>query len=131
MRVPQLVFAFVTSALSLMAPQHAASQNVAAQGPPYGRPDATIDLRTKEGKELVKGVWRYSDVKIVETDFRAPGPDLKPSGKPSKTYDYTPHASWCTPEPHVSQYFPENARIVNIATESQLNRRFVASDGLP
>src|SRR6516225_7285869 len=92
MRVPQLVFAFVTSALSLMAPQHAASQNVAAQGPPYGRPDATIDLRTKEGKELVKGVWRYSDVKIVETDFRAPGPDLKPSGKPSKTYDYTPRA---------------------------------------
>ena len=92
MRVPQLVFAFVTSALSLMAPQHAASQNVAAQGPPYGRPDATIDLRTKEGKELVKGVWRYSDVKIVETDFRAPGPDLKPSGKPTKTYDYIPHA---------------------------------------
>src|SRR6516225_12079897 len=92
MRVPQLVFAFVTSALSLMAPQHAASQNVAAQGPPYGRPDATIDLRTKEGKELVKGVWRYSDVKIVETDFRAPGPDLKPSGRPTKTYDYAPHA---------------------------------------
>jgi len=92
MRVPQLVFAFVTSALSLMAPQHAASQNVAAQGPPYGRPDATIDLRTKEGKELVKGVWRYSDVKIVETDFRAPGPDLKPSGKPTKTYDYIPRA---------------------------------------
>src|SRR6516225_7639466 len=92
MRVPQLVFAFVTSALSLMAPQHAASQNVAAQGPPYGRPDATIDLRTKEGKELVKGVWRYSDVKIVETDFRGPGPDLKPSGKPTKTYDYSPHA---------------------------------------
>jgi gluconolactonase len=92
MRVPQLALAFVTSALSLMVPQQAASQNVAAQGPPYGRPDATIDLRTKEGAELVKGVWRYSDVKIVETDFPAPGPDLKPSGKPSKTYDYTPHA---------------------------------------
>jgi gluconolactonase len=92
MRVRQLAIAFVASALSLMVPQHAASQNVAAQGPPYGRPDATIDLRTREGAELVKGVWRYRDVKIVESDFRAPGPDLKPSGKPSKTYDYTPHA---------------------------------------
>ena len=92
MRVPQLALAFVTSALSLMVPQHAASQNVAAQGPPYARQDATIDLRTREGAELVKGVWRYSDVKIVESDFRAPGPDLKASGKPSKTYDYTPHA---------------------------------------
>jgi gluconolactonase len=92
MRVPRLALAFATSALSLMVPQHAASQNVAAQGPPYGRPDATIDLRTREGTGLVKGVWRYSDVKIVETAFPAPGPDLKPSGKPRKTYDYTPHA---------------------------------------
>jgi gluconolactonase len=85
-------FAIVTLTLSLMVPHSATAQNVAAQGPPYGRPDATIDLRTREGAELVKGVWRYSDVKIVEADFRAPGPDLKPSGKPNKTYDYTPHA---------------------------------------
>ena len=92
MRVRELTLAFVTSTLSLMLPQSATAQNVAAQGPPYGQPDATIDLRTKEGAELVKGVWRYSDVKIVEVDFRAPGPDLKPSGKPIKTYDYTPHA---------------------------------------
>jgi len=92
MRLPQLALSFVMSALSLMMPRYAASQNVAAQGPPYGRPDATIDLRTREGADLVRGVWRYSDVKIVETDFRAPGPDLKPSGKPSKTYDYNPHA---------------------------------------
>ena len=93
MRVTQLALSFVMSALSLIMPRCAATQSVAAQGPPYGRPDATIDLRTREGAELVRGVWRYSDVKIVETDFRAPGPDLKPSGKPSKTYDYTPHAS--------------------------------------
>jgi gluconolactonase len=92
MGMRELTLALVTSTLSLMVPQSAAAQNVAAQGPPYGRPDATIDLRTREGAELVKGVWRYSDVKIVETDFPAPGPDLKPSGKPSKTYDYTPHA---------------------------------------
>jgi len=92
MGIRELTLALVASTLSLMVPQHAASQNVAAQGPPYGRPNATVDLRTREGAELVKGVWRYSDVKIVEADFRAPGPDLKPSGKPSKTYDYTPHA---------------------------------------
>lgn len=92
MRVRKLTLVFVTFTLSLLVPHSAAAQNVAAQGPPYGRPDATIDLRTREGAELVKGVWRYSDVKIVEADFRAPGPDLKPSGNPIKTYDYTPRA---------------------------------------
>src|SRR5262245_50553861 len=45
-------------------------------------PDATIDLATREGVELVKGQWRCSDVKIAEVDFR---------GK--RTYDYTPHAN--------------------------------------
>src|SRR5713226_10162815 len=72
--------------------QDAVGQNWAAQQPPYGRPDATIDLRTTEGAQLVRGQWRYSDVKIVEVDSRGPGPDLKPSGDPNKTYDYTPHA---------------------------------------
>jgi gluconolactonase len=76
----------------LLLPVSASSQTWAAQEPPYGRPDAVVDLRTKEGAELVKGQWKYSDVRIVEADFRAPGPDLKPSGKPIKTYDYSPHA---------------------------------------
>ena len=62
------------------------------QDPPTGRPDAVIDLATREGTQLVSGQWRYHDVKIIETDFRRPGPDLKPSGSPNKTYDYTPHA---------------------------------------
>src|SRR5919204_5787612 len=62
------------------------------QDPPLGRPDAVIDLATRDGVELVKGQWRYHDVKIVDADSRAPGPDLTPSGKPIKTYDYTPHA---------------------------------------
>src|SRR5712691_8290769 len=68
------------------------AQNWATQAPPYGRPDATVDLRSAEGVQLVKGEWRYSDVKIIEVDSRGPGPDLKPSGAPNKTYDYTPHA---------------------------------------
>src|SRR3954464_8998671 len=70
----------------------ASGQNWAAQQPSYGRPDATIDLRTTAGTQLVKGEWRYSDVKVTEIDSRAVGADLKPSGDPVRTYDYTPHA---------------------------------------
>jgi gluconolactonase len=59
---------------------------------PTGKPDATIDLSTKEGVELVKGQWRYSDTKIIQVDFKAAGPDKQPTGKPIKTYDFAPHA---------------------------------------
>ena len=57
-----------------------------------GRPDAVIDLATSEGAALVKGQWRYSDARIVEADFRAPGLDLRPTGAPIRTHDYTPKA---------------------------------------
>lgn len=63
-----------------------------AHDPPVGRPDAIIDLSTREGVALIKGQWRNSDTRIVEVDYRAPGTDLKPSGKPIKTYDYAPKA---------------------------------------
>src|ERR1700746_1525883 len=59
---------------------------------PTGKPDAVLDLATKEGVDLVKGQWRYSDTKIIPVDFRAAGPDKQPTGKPIKTYDFTPHA---------------------------------------
>lgn len=59
----------------------------AVRRPIDGRPDATIDLRTTAGVGLVEGQWRYSDAKIAEVDFRAPGADLKPSGAPRKTLD--------------------------------------------
>ncbi|MBI3474782.1 MAG: SMP-30/gluconolactonase/LRE family protein [Acidobacteria bacterium] len=62
------------------------------QDPPSGRPDAIVDLASREGVELIKGQWRYHGVNIVDADSRAVGPDLKPSGAPIKTYDYTPHA---------------------------------------
>jgi gluconolactonase len=55
-------------------------------------PEATIDLATAEGVKMVKGEWRYSDTKIIEIDFKGPGPDNQPTGAPVKTYDYTPHA---------------------------------------
>jgi gluconolactonase len=57
-----------------------------------GNPEASIDLATNEGAKLVKGQWRYSDTKIIEVDFKGPGPDKQPTGAPIKTYDYTPHA---------------------------------------
>ena len=56
---------------------------------PAGRSDRSGIPRRGQ---LVKGQWRYHDVKIVDADSRAVGPDLKPSGAPIKTYDYAPHA---------------------------------------
>ncbi len=74
---------------------------------PNGKPEATIDLATKAGVDLVKGQWRYSDTRIIEVDFKAAGPDKQPTGPPNKTYDYEPHAggadfddsTWPTIEP--------------------------------
>ncbi len=59
---------------------------------PTGKPEAMIDLGSVDGVKTVKGEWRYSDTRIVEADFRGPGPDKQPTGAPVKTYDYTPHA---------------------------------------
>ena len=59
---------------------------------PAGRPVAIVDLATREGAQLVSGQWRYADARIIEVDHRAPGPDLKPSGAPTRTYDITPKA---------------------------------------
>jgi len=86
----QLLLSFLSGLFFWVQPLPA--QNWAAQAPPYGRPDATIDLRTREGAQITQGKWRYNDVKIVEVDSKGPGPDLKPSGASVRTYDYTPHA---------------------------------------
>ncbi len=59
---------------------------------PAGPPTAMIDLATVDGVRLVRGQWRYSDTRIIEVDFRGPGPDKQPTGAPVKTYDYTPRA---------------------------------------
>jgi gluconolactonase len=87
----RLFFIFLCASLGFSV-QSVTAQNWAAQVPPYGRPDATIDLRTREGVQLIKGEWRYSDVQILQVDAKGPGADLKPSGAPVKTYDYAPHA---------------------------------------
>src|SRR5689334_4100562 len=59
---------------------------------PTGKSEATINLASDEGTRLVKGEWRYSDTRIIETDFRSAGADNQPTGAPVKTYDYTPKA---------------------------------------
>lgn len=59
---------------------------------PMGKPEAAIDLATLDGLTAVKGQWRYSDTRIVEVDFKSAGSDNQPTGRPVKTYDYTPHA---------------------------------------
>jgi gluconolactonase len=56
------------------------------------KPEATINLASKEGIHLVKGEWRYSDTKIIEIDFKAAGADGQPGSTPNKAYDFTPHA---------------------------------------
>lgn len=57
---------------------------------PTGTPDATIDLSTGEGVALVRGTWRYSDTKIVETGFVAAGADGQPGSRRTLTYDVLP-----------------------------------------
>ena len=59
---------------------------------PNGKAEASIDLATVDGAKMVNGIWKYSDTKIIETDFKAAGEDNQPTGNPVKTYDYTPHA---------------------------------------
>ena len=68
------------------------SINLFAQDAPTGKPEASVDLATVEGAKLVKGEWKYSDTRIVETDFKAAGADNLPTGNAVKTYDYSPHA---------------------------------------
>lgn len=63
-----------------------------AQDIPDGKPDASIDLATADGVKAVSGQWRYSDTRIVEASFNAPGSDNQPSGPAVKTYDYEPKA---------------------------------------
>lgn len=71
------------------------------------QPSASIDLATRAGVEMVGGEWRYSDVAIVETRFRAADEQGQPTGDPVATWDYEPRggiadlddASWQLIEP--------------------------------
>jgi len=80
------------AAAALLVVTTTAGAGPRALAPADGRPDAIVDLATREGVALVQGQWRYADTRIVETDFRAPGPDLRPSGAAIRAYDYAPRA---------------------------------------
>jgi gluconolactonase len=72
-----------------------------------GRADAIVDLRTVDGAASVGAIWKFANASIVPLDFHAPGPDLKPTGPPIKTFDLVPRAgsptfddsAWETIEP--------------------------------
>jgi gluconolactonase len=55
-------------------------------------PDAVVDLRTSEGAARLSAQWRYSDTKILEIAHRDVGPDLRATGRPNHTFDFTPDA---------------------------------------
>jgi gluconolactonase len=60
--------------------------------PPFLRPDAIVDLRTREGARLVRAAWRFREARIVPGTNRAPGPDLRASGALVSTLDLEPRA---------------------------------------
>jgi gluconolactonase len=59
---------------------------------PLGAPSVSIDLATSEGARLLDAQWRTAPARLVEVDFRSPGPDRKPTGSPSRTWDVEPKA---------------------------------------
>src|SRR5512135_3420670 len=86
-----LLFHLATTALALVLA--ISSAPVLADDAVFpGKPQAVIDLATRDGAALVKGQWRYSDTRIVETDFYAAGADGQPGDTPVKAYDYSPKA---------------------------------------
>ena len=91
MRLHLSAVAFLLAAAASLA-QGSASPTSAPQDAPSGQPEAFVDLASAEGLALVQGEWRYSDTRIVETEFPGPGADNQPTGSPEKTYDYEPHA---------------------------------------
>ncbi|HEY5542637.1 MAG TPA: SMP-30/gluconolactonase/LRE family protein [Candidatus Binatia bacterium] len=88
-----IVFWLIASVASLLSLSvtlaHAASlEDVLAKR----KPEAAIDLATRDGVQLIQGIWRYSDTQIIEVDFKAAGADGQPGTTPNKAYDFTPHA---------------------------------------
>ena len=57
-----------------------------------GKPEAVVDLATREGVALLKGEWRYSDTRLVQIAFHDPGADNQPTGPDTRTWDYLPKA---------------------------------------
>lgn len=84
--MPSPILTTLFAVLSALAPVRPPAD------PPLGRADSIVDLATREGAALVQATWRYHDAALVAIDGRAPGADLKPSGKRLRTNDVAPHA---------------------------------------
>ena len=84
--------AALTFGILLLLASHAFAQTSADA--PTGKPDAMLDLATKEGVDVVKGQWRYSDTKIIPVDFKAAGPDKQPTGKPDQDLRFHSARRW-------------------------------------
>lgn len=90
MSTPKLKLAVLATLIFALSPMLIWAQ-VTGDAPGV-RPGAIIDLKTDEGIGLVKGQWRYSNVKVVDVDHHSPGADLAPSGPPNRTQDIDVHA---------------------------------------
>lgn len=89
--VDQIITAIMLAALLLFAATYAGASSLDG-ALAKSKPEATVDLATKDGVKLVQGEWRYSDTKIIEIEFKAAGTDGQPGATPNRTYDFTPHA---------------------------------------
>ena len=87
----QIGIALMLATLMLFAATLAGAESLADELAKR-KPEAVIDLATREGAALVRGDWRYSDTRIVEVDFKAAGADGQPGSAPNRAYDFTPHA---------------------------------------
>jgi gluconolactonase len=63
-----------------------------------GKPDAIVDLRSGQGLAMMNAEWRVKEAKVVNKEFRSPGPGkndpqfLYPTGKSIQTFDLEPKA---------------------------------------
>jgi gluconolactonase len=87
----QITIALILTALLLFAATFAQAGSL-EEMLAKRKAEATINLASKDGVQLVKGEWRYSDTRIVEVDFKVAGVDGQPGSTPNRTYDFTPHA---------------------------------------
>jgi gluconolactonase len=81
----QLKFLGLMSSLFFLGVDAAVTCAAAADRP------VSIDLATEAGAKLVQGVWRYSDARVVDAQFRAPDSEGQPTGAAVTTYDIVPH----------------------------------------
>src|SRR5215471_19373682 len=83
---------YLTASLMIVAVAAGNSSNLKAEHVRSVLPDAVVDLRTSTGTAGVAAQWRYSDTSIQEISHRDVGSDLKATGKPNRTFDFTPDA---------------------------------------